>query len=142
MSQDLKYAETAVATVEKEPQPQSQPEARQEQPEARQEQPEARTGRQDRRSRHRSGRRSSDRISRSESHARSALKAITWQFVATVTAFGIGYGLTGSISGGVQLSVAEVVIKAVLYYAHERLWVLLPSRKLERIFTGNHYRAF
>jgi len=57
-----------------------------------------------------------------EKHVRSFAKAISWRIVATLTTILLVFAFTGSlmISGGV--GVAELVVKILVYYLHERVW--------------------
>lgn len=53
---------------------------------------------------------------------RHLAKAITWRIVASITTFAIGWIVTGSLDFGMAIGAADVVIKIVLYYLHERAW--------------------
>jgi sulfate adenylyltransferase large subunit len=67
------------------------------------------------------------RIIRStETHARSIVKAISWRTAGSLDTFVIATLITGNskIAGGVALT--EVLTKCALYYAHERVWSLIP----------------
>lgn len=57
-----------------------------------------------------------------EKHVRSFAKAISWRIVATLTTMLLVFAFTGSliISGGV--GIAELVVKILVYYLHERIW--------------------
>ena len=56
------------------------------------------------------------------SKKRHLAKAVTWRIVASITTAGIAFafGLPPKAVGGVF--VADLIIKFVLYYGHERLW--------------------
>lgn len=56
------------------------------------------------------------------SHKRHLAKAVTWRIIASLTtaAIAFAFGLPPKAVGGVF--VADLVIKFVLYYAHERAW--------------------
>jgi len=56
------------------------------------------------------------------SHKRHLAKAITWRIIASLTtaAIAFAFGLPPKAVGGVF--VADLIIKFVLYYAHERAW--------------------
>ena len=64
-------------------------------------------------------------IRATESHARSAAKAISWRATGSLDTFVIAALVTGSskLAGGVAL--AEVLTKTALYYVHERIWALI-----------------
>lgn len=53
---------------------------------------------------------------------RHLLKAVTWRIIASSATAGIawGFGLPPKAIGGVF--VADLIIKFILYYAHERVW--------------------
>ena len=53
---------------------------------------------------------------------RHLAKAITWRIIASLTTFIIGWTVTGSLDFGMAIGAADVVIKIVLYYLHERAW--------------------
>jgi uncharacterized membrane protein len=56
------------------------------------------------------------------SKSRHLAKAITWRVIASITTAIIAYafGLPPKAVGGVF--VADLIIKFVLYYGHERIW--------------------
>lgn len=56
------------------------------------------------------------------SKVRHLTKAVTWRIIASITTAIIAYafGLPPKAVGGVF--VADLIIKFVLYYGHERLW--------------------
>ncbi len=57
-----------------------------------------------------------------DTHARSWVKSLTWRLIATaVTIVGVGIA-TGDWALAGSVGVVVNLIKAVLYYAHERLW--------------------
>ena len=53
---------------------------------------------------------------------RHLAKAVTWRIIASITTAGIAwyFGLPPKAVGAVF--VADLIIKFVLYYAHERVW--------------------
>ncbi|QIA08516.1 DUF2061 domain-containing protein [Draconibacterium halophilum] len=53
---------------------------------------------------------------------RHLAKAITWRIMASITTFIIGWIVTGSLDFGMAIGAADVLIKIVLYYLHERAW--------------------
>jgi uncharacterized membrane protein len=65
-------------------------------------------------------------IRSTETHARSIVKAISWRTAGSLDTFVIATLITGSskVAGGVALT--EVLTKCALYYAHERVWSLIP----------------
>jgi len=53
---------------------------------------------------------------------RHLFKAITWRIIASLTSFFLAWGVTGDIKAGLSIGAADVIIKFVLYYLHERAW--------------------
>ena len=56
------------------------------------------------------------------SRKRHIAKALTWRVFATGTTVTLVYIATGSIEVGLTLGSADVIIKTLAYYFHERLW--------------------
>lgn len=61
-----------------------------------------------------------------DSHLRSALKALSWRFVATFTTIVITFIVTGRIDAAITVGSVEFVAKFLIYYGHERAWALVP----------------
>ena len=61
-------------------------------------------------------------MTESVSKVRHLTKAITWRIIASITtvAIAFAFGLPPKAIGGVF--VADLIIKFVLYYGHERIW--------------------
>ena len=55
-------------------------------------------------------------------HKRHIAKAVTWRAIASLSTFLIGWWITGDMSLGIKFGLADVLIKLVLYYGHERIW--------------------
>ena len=53
---------------------------------------------------------------------RHLAKAVTWRFIATTTTFLIAFVVSDDITLGASIATADVIIKTVLYYWHERTW--------------------
>lgn len=73
-----------------------------------------------------------------KSHKRHIVKAITWRIIGTLDTMLLAWLISGNPLIGLQVGIAEVLTKMVLYYIHERLWfkvnlskdgLLLESRK-------------
>jgi uncharacterized membrane protein len=64
-----------------------------------------------------------------ETHRRSIAKALSWRFVATTITSLIAYAIWGSAKGALQIGAADLVIKLVTYYIHERVWLIVPYGK-------------
>ena len=60
----------------------------------------------------------------SETNKRSLLKAMSWRIIASIvtTVIAYSFGLPAKAIGLVFF--ADLIIKFVLYYFHERVWVL------------------
>ena len=66
-----------------------------------------------------------------ESHLRSAIKAISWRFWATLTTVVLVYVFTGTIKIALAIGGLEVVLKMLLYFLHERGWDKIRFGKKE-----------
>ena len=53
---------------------------------------------------------------------RHLLKAVTWRIIASLTSFGLAWWFTGNIEAGLKIGAADVIIKFIFYYIHERAW--------------------
>lgn len=64
-----------------------------------------------------------------------ALKSISWRLIATLTTFIIsGIVLDAFTQIAVYIAVTELFTKFVLYYLHEKLWLMLPIGKIRNFF--------
>jgi uncharacterized membrane protein len=61
-----------------------------------------------------------------EGHGRSFIKAVSWRMVGTIDTFIISFIVTGKISLAGSIASIEVVTKILIYYLHERVWMLVP----------------
>ncbi|QBA63867.1 DUF2061 domain-containing protein [Muriicola soli] len=57
-----------------------------------------------------------------ESRKRHLFKTFTWRAIGTLDTFLLSWYISGSPLTGLQIGVAEVVTKMILYYFHERTW--------------------
>lgn len=57
-----------------------------------------------------------------ETHKRTLAKSITWRVAATIITFVIVIIFTGRMDWAVSLSILDMVLKFIGYYAHERAW--------------------
>lgn len=72
-----------------------------------------------------------------EAHHRSIVKAVSWRCIASLTTFSIVLVLTRfldmEVSEGLKYSayvgMADVVIKLLFYYLHERIWGVIGFGK-------------
>lgn len=65
-------------------------------------------------------------MSKKESHLRSILKGLTWRVIATSTIIAIAWFKTGDVTLALEIGAIEFFIKLMLYYLHERAWLLVP----------------
>jgi adenylylsulfate kinase len=59
-----------------------------------------------------------------EKPVRSLAKAISWRIVATLTTILLVFMFTGNWVISTGVGATEVVVKILVYYAHERVWNL------------------
>lgn len=69
-----------------------------------------------------------------DSHLRSVLKGITWRFLATATTIGIAYLVTGEVGAAFTIGAFEFFAKLLIYYLHERAWLLVPQGSIRKVF--------
>lgn len=55
-------------------------------------------------------------------HKRHIAKTVSWRIVGTVDTILLSWILTGDAFIGLQIGMAEVATKMILYYFHERFW--------------------
>ena len=56
---------------------------------------------------------------------RHLAKTITWRIVGTIDTIIIGFLVSGDLEAGLQIGLAELMTKMLLYYVHERIWFKL-----------------
>lgn len=71
-----------------------------------------------------------------ESHVRSMLKAFSWRIVATTTTTLIAWWMTGEVATALSIGSIEFFIKFFVYYAHERIWQMVPRGAIRNLL-GN-----
>ena len=57
-----------------------------------------------------------------ESRKRHLVKTLTWRLVGTLDTMTLAWLITGNPIAGLQIGLAEVFSKMLLYYLHERVW--------------------
>jgi uncharacterized membrane protein len=62
--------------------------------------------------------------SRMEKPVRSLIKAISWRLVATLTTIFLVFVFSKDLALGTVVGIAELVLKTLIYYIHERVWNL------------------
>lgn len=65
----------------------------------------------------------------SEKPLRSILKTVSWRVIGTIDTVVISWVLTGQIETALAIGSVELVTKMILYFAHERVWNLIPFGK-------------
>lgn len=68
-----------------------------------------------------------------ESHLRSIVKGITWRIIASTTILIITFLTTGEMETAITIASIEFFVKLLLYYLHERAWLMLPRGTLRRL---------
>ena len=53
---------------------------------------------------------------------RHIAKTISWRILGTLDTMFLSWIITGDLKVGMQIGLADVIIKMVLYYLHERAW--------------------
>jgi uncharacterized membrane protein len=71
-----------------------------------------------------------------EYHKRSVVKAVCWRALATFSTIAIVYAFTGKAALSIGVGAVEVVVKIMLYYAHERVWDRIGWGKLQHPLAG------
>jgi adenylylsulfate kinase len=59
---------------------------------------------------------------KTESHARSLLKAISWRALGTIDTFVLSWIITGRVDLAAAIGGVEIITKTALFYLHERAW--------------------
>lgn len=55
-------------------------------------------------------------------HYRSILKGVSYRILGTITTMLISYAFTGQTSTALSIGLADVLVKVLIYYLHERAW--------------------
>jgi uncharacterized membrane protein len=66
-----------------------------------------------------------------ETKRRSILKALSWRFLATVITSLVVYFMTGKLTFALEIGGIDTFIKLGVYFAHERIWLMIPFGKIE-----------
>lgn len=64
-----------------------------------------------------------------EKHSRTVIKTVSWRILATITTMLIVFVFTGEITLSLGVGVADVILKMIIYYFHERVWNLISWGK-------------
>ena len=76
-----------------------------------------------------------------ESHLRTVLKTLSWRIVATTTTIVIAYFVFGDISSALAVGGIEFFAKMGIYYAHERVWQLVPRGTVREILHHKQHAS-
>ncbi len=83
-----------------------------------------------------------------ENHSRSFIKGITWRAVGTMDTIFLSWLFTGDIDTALRIGGIEIFTKIVLYYIHERVWLMIGFGRFNvdddfghRIRKDRHYRS-
>jgi adenylylsulfate kinase len=62
--------------------------------------------------------------------SRSLMKAVCWRVIATLTGAMIVFFLYGEFEAVGKFIVADIILKMIFYYAHERGWSMIKWGKV------------
>ena len=62
-------------------------------------------------------------VSRLDSLRKSIVKAISWRFLTSLIIFATVYLFTNETMLSVNVTIIDIILKLILYYAHERAWM-------------------
>ena len=57
-----------------------------------------------------------------KSISRHIAKTFSWRLIGTLDTMVLSWVITGDFRAGMQIGLADVIIKMILYYLHERAW--------------------
>ena len=58
----------------------------------------------------------------SDSHLRSVAKGLSYRLLGTLCTSALSFGITGSTRAAFLIGCADVIIKLLLFWGHERVW--------------------
>jgi uncharacterized membrane protein len=62
---------------------------------------------------------------RRDAHLRSLIKAVSWRVTGSMDTFVLSWIITGSTALAGSIATTEMITKIVIYYFHERAWMLV-----------------
>lgn len=68
-----------------------------------------------------------------DKHYRSFVKGVSYRIFGTLTTIVISYFATGNIGTALSIGLADVVIKVIIYYLHERAWNKISLGKVKHV---------
>ena len=57
-----------------------------------------------------------------ESHSRTIAKTLSWRVIATLITATLAWLITGELEVGIEIGLADTLVKLFAYYGHERAW--------------------
>lgn len=57
-------------------------------------------------------------------------KALSWRVFATLITFGIALAMTGELVFAASIGLADTMVKLVIYFIHERVWVRIDYGRI------------
>lgn len=61
---------------------------------------------------------------------KSALKSVTWRITASATTMLLVYFMSGDLKVASAVASAEIFVKMIVYYIHERVWEKVPVQDI------------
>jgi len=65
----------------------------------------------------------------SDTNTRSVIKGVTWRIIGTADTIFLSWLITGDVSKALKIGGFEVFTKTILYFIHERVWLLIGKRR-------------
>lgn len=75
-----------------------------------------------------------------ESKRRSLLKAITWRAAGGIHTAAISWIITGDLTSGLNMGIADVIVKILFYMIHDQLWERVKMDKQSKLREGKNKR--
>lgn len=72
-----------------------------------------------------------------EDRLRSLVKGLSWRAIASLCTIVLVFLFTGSLSISIGLGLIDIVIKLMLYYFHERIWLKIKWGTKKEIKYGS-----
>jgi len=66
-----------------------------------------------------------------DAHYRSIVKALSWRILATLTSMSLAFAFIRKLFLSVEDGAIEAIIKLLIYYLHERVWLVIPFGKMK-----------
>lgn len=73
-----------------------------------------------------------------ESHLRSVIKGITWRIIGTADTIFLSWLFTGNIGTALKIGFIELFTKIMLFYLHERSWMIFHIGQSVKTFSSGH----